>query len=139
MLTVGKKYRMNEKLRTSGIDIIGDLPWGTHFCQFYRTKKDLTEILVLYFKAGLENNEFCIWITSYPLDAEEAKEALRKAIPDFNVYQKNGQVEIISYTDWCVKEDLFVSERVLNFGVEKLDQAQENGYKGGGLAGTLPG
>lgn len=121
---------MNEKLRKSGIDIIGDLPWGAHFCQFYRTKEDLTEILVPFFKAGLENNEFCLWITAYPLDAEEAKEALRKAIPDFDIYLKNGQIKIIPYTDWYVKEGIFVSGRVLNGWVEELNQAQESGYKG---------
>mgnify|MGYP000860137653 FL=1 len=121
---------MNEKLRKSGIDIIGDLPWGAHFCQFYRTKEDLTEILVPYFKAGLENNEFCLWITAYPLDAEEAKEALRKAIPDFDIYLKNGQIKIIPYTDWYVKEGIFVSGRVLNGWVEELNQAQESSYKG---------
>ena len=77
---------MGEKLRKSGIDIIGDVPWGTHFCQFYQTKRDLMDILVPYFKAGLENHEFCIWITSQPLDVEEAKEALRRAVPDIDVY-----------------------------------------------------
>ena len=69
---------MRENLRKSGIDIIGDVPWGTHFCQFYQTKEDLTDILVPYFKAGLENNEFCLWVTSQPLEVEEAKEALEK-------------------------------------------------------------
>ena len=121
---------MNEKLRKSGIDIIGDLPWGAHFCQFYRTKEDLTEILVPFFKAGLENNEFCLWITAYPLDAKQAKEALRKAISDFDIYLKNGQIKIIPYTDWYVKEGIFVSGRVLNGWVEELNQAQESGYKG---------
>ena len=37
---------MNEKLRKTGIGIIGDVPWGTHFCQFYQDKEDLIEILV---------------------------------------------------------------------------------------------
>ena len=69
---------MKGKLRKSGIDIVGDVPWGTHFCQFYQTKEDLTDILVPYFKAGLENNEFCLWITSQPLEVEEAKEALER-------------------------------------------------------------
>jgi hypothetical protein len=44
--------------RISGIDIIGDIPWGTHFCQFYQTREDLIDILVPHFKAGLENNDF---------------------------------------------------------------------------------
>jgi hypothetical protein len=41
---------MGGKLRESGIDTIGDVPWGTHFCQFYKTKKDLIDILVPYSK-----------------------------------------------------------------------------------------
>ena len=46
--------RLNEKLRKSGIDIIGDIPWETHFCQFYQTEEDLMDMLISYFKAGLE-------------------------------------------------------------------------------------
>jgi hypothetical protein len=44
---------MNGEERDSGIDILGYIPWGTHFCQFYDTPEDLTSILVPYFKAGL--------------------------------------------------------------------------------------
>ena len=67
---------MNQNLRNSGIDSIGDVPWGTHFCQFYHTKEDLMDIFIPYFKTGLENNEFCIWVTSSPSEIEESKEAL---------------------------------------------------------------
>ena len=79
LFSVVRKGGMKEKLRNSGIDIIGDVPWGTHFCQFYQTKEDLVDILVPYFKTGLENNEFCLWVTSQPLEVEEAKETLRKS------------------------------------------------------------
>jgi len=105
---------VNQNLRNSGIDIIGDVSWGTHFCQFYQTKEDLMDLLVPYFKAGLKNNEFCMWVTSHPLDAEEAKEALRGAVPDLDVYLEKGQIEIIPYTDWYVKEGVFDSDSVLN-------------------------
>ena len=71
---------MQEEMRHSGIDVIGSVPWGTHFCQFYQTKQDLVDILVPYFKAGLENNEFCMWITSEPLEVAEAREAMRRAV-----------------------------------------------------------
>ncbi len=67
---------MKEIVRNSRIDIIGKIPWGTHFCQFYKTKEDLIDVLVPYFKSGLENNEFCMWVTSEPLSAEEAKRSL---------------------------------------------------------------
>jgi PAS domain S-box-containing protein len=120
---------MEEKLRKSGIDIIGDIPWGTHFCQFYQTKEDLMDVLVPYFKAGLENNEFCMWVTSQPLEVEEAKKALKKAVPDIDIYLEKGQIEIIPYNHWYVKEGVFDSERVLNGWVEKLNQALANGYE----------
>jgi len=89
---------MNINLRNSGIDIIGDMPRGTHFCQFYQTKVDLMDLLVPYFKTGLEENEFCMWVVSKPLDVEEAKETLRGAVPDLDVYLDKGQIEIIPYT-----------------------------------------
>jgi len=61
---------MGGNLRKSGIEALGNVPWGTHFCQFYQTTEDLTDILVPYFKSGLENNEFCFWVTSQPLGVE---------------------------------------------------------------------
>ena len=74
-------------MRRTGIDVIGDAPWGTHFCQFYATKDDLNDVLVPYFKAGLEADEFCMWVTSPPLDVGEAWDALAKAVPDLDSYR----------------------------------------------------
>jgi PAS domain S-box-containing protein len=127
---------MNDSIRHSGIDIIGDVPWETHFCQFYKTTEDLIDILVPYFKAGLENNEFCMWVTSQPLEVEDAKEALRKAVLDIDIYLEKRQLEIISYSDWYVKEGSFDSDRVLNGWVEKLDKALADGYDGLRLTGN---
>jgi len=78
------KVRMDEPLRDTGIDIIGEVPWGTHFSLFYKTSDGLLDILIPYFKAGLHNNEFCMWVTSEPLSRAEAEKAIRKAVPGFN-------------------------------------------------------
>jgi len=121
--------------RVSGIGIIGNIPWGTHFCQFYQTKEDLMDIAVPYFKAGLENNEFCIWIVSQLLEVEEAKEALRRDIPDFDTYLKKGQIEIVSYVDWYVKDYVSESEKSLKKWIEKLNQAATSNYDGLRLSG----
>jgi PAS domain S-box-containing protein len=128
---------MRENLRKSGIDVIGDVPWGTHFCQFYQTKEDLVDILVPYFKAGLENNEFCMWVTLQPLKVEEAKETLRRAVPDINVYIEKGQIEIVPYTDWYIKEGTFDPDRVLNSWGEKLNSILADGYDGLRLGNTF--
>ncbi|AKB36495.1 sensory transduction histidine kinase [Methanosarcina siciliae C2J] len=126
---------MREKLRNSGIDIIGDVPWGTHFCQFYHTQEDVMDIMVPYFKAGLENNELCVWIISQPLEVKEAKAAMKRAVPDIDVYLEKGQIEIVPYTHGYLKEGIFNPERVVNNWVEKIDQALARGYDGLRAAG----
>lgn len=128
---------MGGKTRKTGIDILGDVPWGTHFCQFYHTKEDLIYILVPYFKAGLENNEFCIWITSEPLSKKEAKEVMREALPDFDRYLKKGQIEIVPHEEWYLKDGAFNSQRVLKGWVDKLDQALAQDYDGLRLTANL--
>jgi PAS domain S-box-containing protein len=116
--------------------VIGSVPWGTHFCQFYQTKQDLIETLVPYFKAGLENNEFCMWVTSEPLMVSEAKEAMRKAVKDFDEYLRQGQIEIIPYNEWYLQGGEFNDDRVLDSWISKLEQALAKGYAGLRLTGN---
>ena len=44
---------MTTETRKTGIEVVGEMPWGSHFCLFYETKQDLLETLVSYCKAGL--------------------------------------------------------------------------------------
>ena len=83
------------EVRCTGFTTIGDVPWGTHFCQFYQDKQELIDTLVPYFKAGLENNEFCLWVTSEPLRSAEAKAALAANVENLETYIANGQLEIV--------------------------------------------
>jgi PAS domain S-box-containing protein len=131
-----RRTPMQGELRDSGIDVIGSVPWGTHFCQFYQTKQDLIEILVPYFKAGLENNEFCMWVTSEPLMVSEAQEAMRKAVKDFDEYLRQGQIEVIPYNEWYLLGGKFNDDRVLAGWVSKLEQALARGYSGLRLTGN---
>ncbi len=127
---------MKEKMRNMGIGAIGSVPWGTHLCQFYRTKEDLIDILVPYFKAGLENNEFCMWVTSEPLSEKEAKEVMRKALPHFDEFLKKGRIEIIPFNEWYIKEGAFNAKRVLKAWVDKLEKALSKNFDGMRLTGN---
>src|SRR5947199_8362877 len=91
---------MATELRKTGISVVGDMPWGTHFYHVYETKEDLLDILIPYFKTGLENNEFCIWVVADPLGEEEARNALRQAIPEADRYLTSGLIEIIPHTSF---------------------------------------
>lgn len=121
---------MPEGLRKSGIDVIGDVPWGTHLCQFYRTEQDLLDILVPYFKAGLENNELCIWVTSDPIGVAEAQRAMAQNVPDLEKYLAEQQIQIMPYSDWYLKNGEFKEERVLHDWADKMDQALAKGFAG---------
>ena len=123
-------------LRETGIDVLGSVLWGTHACLFYRTKEDLINILVPYFKAGLENNEFCMWITSDPLDPMEAKNAIKKSMPDFDKYLKKGQIEILPHDQWYLDQGIFDSQRVMKGWMDKLNLALNNGYAGIRITGN---
>jgi DNA repair protein RadC len=126
---------LHETARRTGINAIGCVPWGTHLCLFYQTKRELLDILVPYFKAGLENNEFCRWITSGTLRKEEAEEAMTKAMPKFTQYLERRQIEIIPYVEWYLKDGTFHPEGVINAGIDKHDKALANGYDGMRVAG----
>ncbi len=120
----------------SGIDVIGDVPWGTHFCQFYQSKQDLIDILVPYIREGLQQNEFCMWITSRPLDVEEAKTALHKAVPGLDDYLRRGQIEILDYSQWYTVTGKFEADRVLQGWIDKEKYARGRGYEGLRLTGN---
>lgn len=121
---------MDTKPRPSGIEELGDLSWGTHFCLFYETKEDLLQFFIPFFKAGLEHNEFCLCVASEPLIVEEAKRAMRQAFPEFGHYLAQGQLEITPHTDWYLKEGHFDEVRVLQGWIDKLDQALAKGFSG---------
>jgi len=115
--------------RRSGIPLIGDLPWGTHFCQFYETKKDLLDILIPYLRSGLLGNELCVWVTCPSLGVAEAETALKNAVPNFENYARNKQVEIIPCGDWLSGKIIFDKNILM-----RLDKAVSKGFDGLRLA-----
>jgi len=126
-----------DKAKTnSGIALIGELPWGTHFCQFYQTQKDMIDVVVPYFMAGLEGNELCIWVTSDFLTTEDALAALREGVPGFDAYLNKGQMEVFPYTDWYLKGGKFDLKRTLSMWMEKHDDALSRGFAGLRVTGT---
>jgi two-component system sensor kinase FixL len=124
-----------DQLRRLGLDGVDDVPWGAHLCQFYDTGADLLETLVPYFKAGLESNEFCMWVTSEPLGKAEAFAALRRAVPELKEFLTKGQIEILDYREWYKSTGRFDAKRVHQGWIDKLDAALKRGFDGLRLTG----
>ncbi len=127
---------LGSQSRETGCEAIGAVPWGSHFCLFYQTKEDLLDILVPYFKAGLEAGEFCMWVTSHPLQSDEARQALARAVAGFEGYVARGQIEILDYSQWYTLGGSFNSDRVLAGWVEKEHLALRRGFAGLRLSGN---
>ncbi len=121
---------MATETRNTGIDVVGDMPWGTHFCLFYDTKEDLLDTLISYCKAGLESEEFCLWVVAEPLTIEEAIDALKDAVPDIDRYLADSRIEIVSAGDWYLQGGTFDLKRVTCGWHEKLARASARGYAG---------
>jgi hypothetical protein len=117
-------------LRKTGLDVLGERPWGTHFCVFYETNDDLVEMLIPYFKAGIENREFCFWVLAEHLTEDDARSALSRAIPrsDRHLIEKN--IEFLSSEECYLKGGAFNLDRVTAEWGERLDRALAAGYEG---------
>ena len=118
------------QLRKTGIGLVGDVPWGTHFFMFYETKEDLLDAVVPYFKAGLESGELCLWLVSEPLTEQEARKALHDAVPEFERYVAERSIEITGGRRfYCSGDDLDL-QRAVQTWAEKTRSALVRGYAG---------
>jgi PAS domain S-box-containing protein len=88
------------ELRHTGIGVIGDAPWGTHLCVFYRSRDDLLEIVLPYLEAGLAAGELCLWVPSPPLEVQEAWDVLADAVPALPSYRDTDRIRIIPPSEW---------------------------------------
>jgi two-component sensor histidine kinase len=120
----------------SGIAAVGDLAWGTHFCQFYEDRNDLADALVPFFKAGLESNEKCLWVTSQPLGVEDARVSLRAAVPDLEQRERRGQIEIIDFQNWYVRKGNLSPDETVEQWLRRAKAAVDDGYSGLRLTGN---
>ena len=128
---------MQMQSRSSGIDCIGSVPWGTHICNFYKSKRDLIDILVPYFKMGLENNEYCLWAASYPLHAGECLVELGKAVPNLDLYLNGQQITIIDSKTFYARQGKFDARSTLKALIEREEFALEHGFDGMRASGNI--
>ncbi|MFQ6069083.1 MAG: PAS domain S-box protein [Candidatus Aminicenantales bacterium] len=122
-------------MRKSGIGIVGNVSWGSHICLFYESEFDLLDILIPYFKSGLESNEYCLWITNEPLTVEKARDAIKARINKFDEYERKGQVEIVEAESWYKSSGIFEADVVLEAWARKEYHALKAGFDGLRCAG----
>ncbi len=126
----------NRSLRKTGLDVLGDRPWGSHFCLFFDTKSDLLDILVPYFKTGLAQNEFCFWVLAEPLSEDDARQALAQALPASARHLIDQQMEFIPCEECYLTDGVFKLDHVASEWQARLSKALSAGYDGIRVTGS---
>ena len=114
----------------SGVGLDGLFQWGDHVCHFFRSADVLGEILVPFFKAGLERNESCVWITGHPYGKERALSEMRAAVSDFDRRTNCGQIRIFGQDEWYAKQKLMSTTDKVRCWLSQKDEAVGLGYAG---------
>jgi C4-dicarboxylate-specific signal transduction histidine kinase len=127
---------MTIALRNTGIEPVGEMPWGTHFCHFYETRDDLLETLLPFFKAGLEAGEFCAWVVSEPLTEEGVWQALDRAVPRLDRYVSDRSIEVLQARDVYLAGGEIDLHRIIGNWGAKLERALSRGYEGIRVSGN---
>lgn len=119
-----------EGKRASGMEVFEDFARGTHVCSFYDSKKDLMEILVPYFKAGIEANEHCIWLTPDAESAMEAFESLQKVVPQLTELIQEKKIEILPVTPGSIYDTSCCTHLIIEHWIDQLKSAEGRGMAG---------
>jgi ferredoxin len=127
---------MMEKAGTS-IQSICRAHQGAHYCLFYRSQQDLVDLLVQYFRYGLENNEFCIWVAADTTVEQEARKALSALMPDVDSSKMEERIEFAQSTEWYLRDGSFQSDRVSKSWYDRLEHSIGHGYNGIRVTGDL--
>lgn len=128
---------MKQELRTTAIPVVGQVSWGTHLCQIYHTRADLLDILLPFFRAGLESNEYCLWLTASPLTVSDAKKEMERALPDREVPLRHSRVEVIDARAWYSPSGAFDAAQVLRRLSEKQHKVMAYGFAGLRVGGIM--
>ena len=128
---------MSSGLTECGLPGIRQIPYGVHMCHFYEGRDDLAAALVPYFSAGLRSNERCIWITSAPLNALEAKLELGNAGVDVEAEIAKGALIVRDYSQWYVEAGRLKGAEIVALWLLEEERALAAGYRGLRITGNV--
>ena len=60
-------------------ELFSSIPQSPQISAVYDDIEELTELLAIYFKQGIEKGEYCLWISPDEMAAEKAENELKKS------------------------------------------------------------
>ena len=115
---------------------INEVEFGDHICSIYQDKQQQFSLLVPFFKAGLENNQKCIYIADENLRDQVISEFVRHGI-EVEKYLKSNQMIIITKRESYLKNGFFDPDKMIEFLKKTEEGALKDGYSGLRLTGEM--
>ena len=112
-----------------GMPGLGAAPYGLHMCHFYPKRQELIDGLVPYFEAGIDNNEYCIWVASSPLPAQDALIEISKSAKLMQA-TTSGQLRVFDAIEWYGKPETLDAEATIKRLLDEEQSALADGYQG---------
>jgi hypothetical protein len=116
---------------------LNTVPWSTHMCGFYHTRHDYIAEVVPFLTSGLSRDEFCVWVTSGPVEEEEARGILDDQRLASGDLLPRDQVRVYPYDYWYFEDGHFSAEKAVDNATRTYEQALDEGYEGARLTGNL--
>jgi DNA-binding CsgD family transcriptional regulator len=91
---------MSAQLRNSGLPFVGRVPWEGYIHVFHETNLDLLDAVAPYFRAGLADNELCLFVPPDRVAENEILDHFSRAIPGFDKSSAGGRFDIVRVAAW---------------------------------------
>lgn len=103
------------------------LSGSRHICAFFDSREEQYEVLLPYFKEGIDNNEEVLTIWESKKHDELHSRFTDAGLP-VDTTLANGQLKILASEDTYTQDGVFVSERMFNTLEQALADAQSGPY-----------
>ena len=132
MVVVGSMHAAVQptELRDTGISVLGAMPWSSHVSLFYESTADLLDVIVPFFKTGIEGGELCVWIPPDPKGQKDGERALRRAVRGFDRHLARRDIRFVSAEEFYQPQVNLDIEVLVNLWFELAEQARKEGYAG---------
>ncbi|HEU5091651.1 MAG TPA: MEDS domain-containing protein, partial [Nitrospira sp.] len=119
----------------SGIRGTHDIPLGSHLCLFYRRPAEFLRVTASFLKAGLNENQLCVWVLPPPLTILLALDELSYHGLNPSVLIATKQLQVVSSTECFFSDGIFEVERALSRVAAFPAMARQLGYSSVRAAG----
>lgn len=119
------------------VDSICKAHFGAHYCLFYRSKNGLVDFLTQYFKQGIDNGEYCMWVTPDIETENMAQKKLSSLAADTGSPIYREKLKFVGTDDWYLRDGHFDTERICQCWEESLNNPDIQCCKGLRATGDL--